>query len=56
MNRFIVPIAVFVALAVVLYIGVEHSPDKSNMVSALLGKPAPAFELPVLGDDPYRIA
>ena len=50
MNRFIVPIAVFVALAVVLYIGVEHSPDKSNMVSALLGKPAPAFELPVLGD------
>jgi cytochrome c biogenesis protein CcmG/thiol:disulfide interchange protein DsbE len=32
-----------------LYIGVRHSPDKSTMVSALLGKPAPSFELPVLG-------
>ena len=50
MNRFILPVVVFVALAGVLYIGVRHSPDKSTMVSALLGKPAPAFELPVLGD------
>jgi cytochrome c biogenesis protein CcmG/thiol:disulfide interchange protein DsbE len=50
LNRFWLPIAVFVLLAVVLYIGVKHSPDKSTMVSALLGKPAPAIELPVLGD------
>jgi cytochrome c biogenesis protein CcmG/thiol:disulfide interchange protein DsbE len=50
LNRFILPVVVFVALAGVLYIGVRHSPDKSTMVSALLGKPAPAFELPVLGD------
>jgi len=41
---------VFAALAGILYVGVKHSPDKSTMVSALLGKPAPAFELPVLGD------
>ena len=27
-----------------------HSPNKSTMESALLGKPAPAFELPVLGE------
>ena len=40
----------FRALAGVLYVGVKHSPDKSTMVSVLLGKPAPAFELPVLGD------
>ena len=40
----------FAALAGILYVGVKHSPDKSTMVSALLGKPAPAFELPVLGD------
>jgi cytochrome c biogenesis protein CcmG/thiol:disulfide interchange protein DsbE len=47
---------VFVALAGVLYVGVKHSPDKSTMVSALLGKPAPAFELPVLGDPSRKIS
>ena len=50
MNRFILPLVVFLALAGVLYIGVRHSPDKSIMASALLGKPAPSFELPVLGE------
>jgi cytochrome c biogenesis protein CcmG/thiol:disulfide interchange protein DsbE len=50
LNRFVLPIVVFAALVGVLYVGVKHSPDKSTMVSALLGKPAPAFELPVLGD------
>jgi cytochrome c biogenesis protein CcmG, thiol:disulfide interchange protein DsbE len=50
LNRFILPVVVFLALAGVLYIGVRHSPNKSTMVSALLGKPAPAFDLPVLGD------
>jgi cytochrome c biogenesis protein CcmG/thiol:disulfide interchange protein DsbE len=50
LNRFILPFAVFLALAGVLYIGVKHSPDKSIMVSALLGKPAPEFDLPVLGE------
>lgn len=49
MNRFVLPIIGFLVLAGVLYIGVRHSPNKSTMVSALLGKPAPAFELPVLG-------
>ena len=56
MNRYIVPVIVFLLLAGVLYIGVVHSPDKSTMVSALLGKPAPAFELPVLGDDTQKFA
>jgi cytochrome c biogenesis protein CcmG/thiol:disulfide interchange protein DsbE len=50
LNRFILPIVAFLALAGLLYIGVRNSPNKSTMVSALLGKPAPAFELPVLGD------
>ena len=50
MNRFILPFVVFLALAGVLYVGVRHSPDKSTMASALLGKPAPAFDLPVLGE------
>jgi len=49
-NRFIIPFVVFLGLAAVLFVGVRHSPDKSIMASALLGKPAPAFELPVLGE------
>ena len=50
MNRFILPVAVFLGLAALLYIGVRHSPGKNDMPSALIGKPAPAFELPVLGE------
>ena len=50
MNRYIVPIVAFLALAALLYVGVRHSPNKSTMVSALLGKPAPSFELPILGE------
>ena len=50
MSRFLIPAAVFLALAGVLYIGVVHSPNKSTMQSALLGKTVPAFSLPVLGN------
>ena len=49
-SRFLIPAAIFLALAGVLYVGVVHSPNKSTMQSALLGKPAPAFNLPVLGN------
>jgi len=48
-TRFILPAAIFVALAGVLYVGVVHSPNKSTMQSALLGKAVPSFDLPVLG-------
>ena len=56
MNRFLLPVVVFAALAGVLYIGVVHSPNKSTMTSALLGKPAPLFKLPALGDSSKIIA
>ena len=49
MSRFLIPAAIFLALAGVLYVGVVHSPNKSTMQSALLGKTVPAFSLPVLG-------
>jgi cytochrome c biogenesis protein CcmG, thiol:disulfide interchange protein DsbE len=55
-TRFIVPVIVFFLLAGVLYVGVVHSPEKSNMVSALLGKPAPRFELPILGDPVRKLS
>ena len=48
MSRFLIPAAIFLALAGVLYVGVVHSPNKSTMQSALLGKTVPAFSLPIL--------
>jgi cytochrome c biogenesis protein CcmG/thiol:disulfide interchange protein DsbE len=48
MNRFLVPLGVFALLAIVLAIGIRHSPDKGIIVSPLLGKPAPQFSLPAL--------
>ena len=55
MTKFLIPGLVFLALAGVLYIGVVHSPNKSTMQSALLGKPAPAFDLPTLENPAVRI-
>jgi len=49
-NRFILPIAVFALLVVVLAIGIRHAPEKATIPSALLGKAAPAFTLPNLTD------
>ncbi len=50
MNRFILPLGIFGLLAVVLAIGIKHSPEKGVIPSALIGKPAPEFTLPVLTD------
>jgi cytochrome c biogenesis protein CcmG/thiol:disulfide interchange protein DsbE len=49
-SRFLIPAAIFLALAGVLYVAVVHSPNKSTMQSALLGKTVPDFSLPVLGN------
>ena len=50
MNRFAIPLGVFALLAIVLAIGIAHSPDKGTIPSPLLGKPAPEFALPNLLD------
>jgi cytochrome c biogenesis protein CcmG, thiol:disulfide interchange protein DsbE len=50
MNRFLLPLGAFVLLVVVLAIGIRHAPEKGIIVSPLLGKPAPQFTLPSLGD------
>ena len=55
MNRFLIPGLVFLTLAAVLYVGVVRSPTKSTLQSALLGKPAPAFDLPTLADPAKRL-
>jgi cytochrome c biogenesis protein CcmG/thiol:disulfide interchange protein DsbE len=54
-NRFLIPGLVFLSLAAVLYLGVVRSPNKSTQQSALLGKPAPAFDLPTLQDPATRL-
>ncbi len=56
MNRAFVPIGIFVVIAAVLYVGVKHSPEKGSMRSALIGKPAPAFDLPILGEETRRLS
>jgi cytochrome c biogenesis protein CcmG/thiol:disulfide interchange protein DsbE len=50
MNRFILPLGVFALLAIVLAIGIKHSPEKGTIPSPLIGKAAPQFTLPVLAD------
>jgi cytochrome c biogenesis protein CcmG/thiol:disulfide interchange protein DsbE len=47
-NRFLLPLGVFVLLAAVLYIGVKNSPDREHLRSVLIDKPAPQFVLPDL--------
>ncbi|HEY1725646.1 MAG TPA: DsbE family thiol:disulfide interchange protein [Steroidobacteraceae bacterium] len=51
MNRFLLPLAVFVLLLAVLLVGLRRAPDKSILPSPLIGKPAPQFTLPNLFDN-----
>jgi cytochrome c biogenesis protein CcmG/thiol:disulfide interchange protein DsbE len=48
LNRFALPLAGFVMLAIVLAISLGRAPGKAVVRSALLDKPAPVFELPDL--------
>lgn len=50
MNRFLLPLAAFALLLLVLIAGLRHASDKGIIVSPLLGKPAPQFSLPDLLD------
>jgi len=52
--RFLVPLGIFVALAIVLAIGLNRDPRE--VPSPLIGKPAPAFALPTLGNPERAIA
>ncbi len=51
MNRFVIPLLVFVALVVFLAIGLKLKPRE--VPSPLIDKPAPTFSLPRL-DDPQK--
>jgi cytochrome c biogenesis protein CcmG, thiol:disulfide interchange protein DsbE len=49
-NRFLVPVAAFALLAVVLAVGIKHSQQIGYVPSPLVGKLGPAWSLPVLQD------
>ncbi|MGH8218673.1 MAG: DsbE family thiol:disulfide interchange protein [Steroidobacteraceae bacterium] len=47
--RFIIPLAAFAAVAAVLAVGIKNSRTVGEIKSPLIGKPAPTWSLPVLG-------
>lgn len=48
MSKFLLPLAAFTLLAIVLAVGVHRSPEKGTIQSPLIGKPAPPLDLPSL--------
>jgi cytochrome c biogenesis protein CcmG, thiol:disulfide interchange protein DsbE len=56
LNRFLLPLAAFVLLLVVLMVGLKRAPDKSILPSPLIGKPVPQFTLPNLFDNTQPVS
>ncbi|WP_153101905.1 DsbE family thiol:disulfide interchange protein [Paraburkholderia hayleyella] len=54
MKRFLLPLLAFVVLLGLLAAGLKHDPRK--LPSALLGQPAPSFDLPLLHAPGQRLA
>ncbi len=54
MNRYLLPLGVFVALVLLLGVGLSLNPRE--VPSPLIGKPAPAFQLPQLHQPEKSIA
>jgi cytochrome c biogenesis protein CcmG/thiol:disulfide interchange protein DsbE len=54
MNRYLIPLAVFVFLVVLFRIGLNHDPQL--VPSPLIDKPAPAFTLPSLREPATNIS
>ena len=52
----ILPVAGFVILVVLLFVGLRIADQKSNLPSPLIDKPAPAFDLPVLARPDEKIS
>jgi cytochrome c biogenesis protein CcmG/thiol:disulfide interchange protein DsbE len=48
-KRFLLPAFFFALLVVILFVGIQRAPQKTIIPSALIGKSAPSFTLPVLG-------
>ncbi|MFN2334715.1 MAG: DsbE family thiol:disulfide interchange protein [Wenzhouxiangellaceae bacterium] len=48
MIRMLLPLGVFVALVILLLAGLQSADQRQRIDSPLIGKPVPAFELPML--------
>jgi cytochrome c biogenesis protein CcmG/thiol:disulfide interchange protein DsbE len=55
LNRFLLPLALFALLVVVLAIGIRHAPGKGTIASPLIGRAAPGFSLPSLTDAQHLV-
>jgi cytochrome c biogenesis protein CcmG, thiol:disulfide interchange protein DsbE len=53
MLRYLVPAAVFVVLVAFFWVGLQRDPR--IVPSPLIGKPAPAFELPTVEDPAHKV-
>jgi cytochrome c biogenesis protein CcmG, thiol:disulfide interchange protein DsbE len=53
MKRYLIPLALFIVLAAFLGVGLKLDPRE--VPSPLVGKPAPAFDLPLLSDPAVRL-
>ncbi len=53
---FLLPILIVAVLVAVFWIGLDPKRDKSVLPSALVGKPAPAVDLPALNDGAPRLS
>lgn len=56
MNRYYIPLAVFILVVVVLAVGIAESPYKNRVPSPLIGKQAPEFSLPSLADPAREVS
>jgi len=55
MNSRTLPLIAFIMLVALLVVGLQISEHKSELPSPLIDKPAPAFDLPVLGNPGQRL-
>lgn len=55
MNRFAVPLGVFLLLVVVFAVALKRVPDRQIVPSALIGRAAPQFTLPNLMDAQQQV-
>ena len=56
MNARTLPLLAFVLLIILLIVGLQIADHKTELPSPLLNKPAPAFDLPVLGNPGQRLS
>lgn len=55
MNGRTLPLLAFILLMVLLAVGLKIADHKTELPSPLINKPAPAFDLPVLGNPEQRL-